>query len=143
MIRAFKEETQKAKGFAMSRKFLTVCIPFLVVGALLTSHSNALAQAETRYQLTFASQLLMESKPNMEKVSTLTTIAYTWRRKGNLSALLIDSIELQGSRDGREIMDLYLSREKVKNNLPGQYDEKTLKDAPSGTKAMMEDSFGK
>lgn len=127
----------------MSRKTLRRIVTLLALAAFLTSRSNAHAQTETRFQLTIASQLLVESKPSVEKVSTLTTIAYTWKRMGALSALLLDSIELQGSRDGREIMDLFLSREKVKNNLSGQFDVKTLKDAPPGTKAMMEDSFGK
>ncbi|MBI3409801.1 MAG: hypothetical protein HY040_15790 [Planctomycetes bacterium] len=133
----------------MSRKTLSRIVPLLAMIAFLTAPSNAHAQtgsaqtgSETRFQLTIASQLLVEAKPGVEKVSTLTNIAYTWKRKGALGTLFLDSIELQGSRDGREIMDLFLSRERVKNNLSGQFDEKTLKDAPPGTKAMMEDSFG-
>ncbi len=122
----------------MRRMFAIAFLVLATVGSLPAGESETNAS----FRLSLVGQLKMEVMGREEKLSSLTTLDYTWKRAGRESTLYFDAADVKVSKDGTEVMNVYMSRDKIKNSLPGQAEEKSYQEAPEKVKALMKDGFG-
>ena len=114
--------------------FLTVVYPFVAF--------SAGKEAAFSYQVKITSWITMKIQGSEMKLKAETIFGYTWKRSKRESTLIFDSSHVKAKQNGKELMDTFMSREKLKNISEGKTEIIRFEDAGEELKNMLRDSFG-
>ncbi|UCH93498.1 MAG: hypothetical protein JSV88_24945 [Candidatus Aminicenantes bacterium] len=94
------------------------------------------------YQIRITSRMTMKIQGLEQKLEADTTLRYTWKRSDQESTLIFDAAHVKAKKNGQELMNTFMSREKLRNISKGETEEVRLEDAAEDLKNMLQDSFG-
>jgi hypothetical protein len=88
------------------------------------------------------SNMIMELGGKQQKIDAHTELEYTWQRKDLERALVIDSVLIKATSNGKDMMNSTMSRNKFTAVDGGKTTEIPFEQAPAELKALLRDSFG-
>jgi hypothetical protein len=94
-----------------------------------------------KFKFTVNSRLDTEIDGKKQKRDAETVVHYTWKESGKERLLSFDSAHIKSSTDGKETMNIFMSRARFKRTIDDQTTEFSLETAPKGVKRLLEDSF--
>lgn len=129
-------------NYSLTRFLVTSCfVMFLTVVYPLVALSKG-KEASFSYQARITSRITMKIQGPEQKLEAETTFRYTWKRSQRESTLILDAAHVKAKQNGKELMNTFMSREKLKNISKGQIEEVRFEDAGEELKKMLRDSFG-
>jgi len=127
----------------MRTALLTLCTVCLVArSGDFACAAAPRSETVSHFKVTIGSKLKTDSEGETEDIDASTEISYTWQAQARQRSLSFDSILVQASVDGKEVMNTFMDRTRVSTpdtdkTKPGPKDS-----APDHLKTALENSFG-
>lgn len=113
---------------------------------ILTPAAPALAadgeKSACSFRMTIVSRVKGNAGGKAIAIDADTTLRYTLERDGREVALIFDEVATRAARDGQVLMDVTMSRARLKEVHDGEVAEVSAADPPQQLKKILEDSFG-
>jgi hypothetical protein len=94
-----------------------------------------------RFKVVIESGINMDVQGTKQKIDADTELKYTWKRSGPERTLNLDAVRVKVEKDGKPLMNTFMSRAKVVNTQEGKANEVPFNDAPADLKTLLRDSF--
>lgn len=116
------------------------CLAVLLISVFAMA-ADTDKEAAHFFNIKIASNVDMEIQGKKQKLDADTELHYTWKRSGRERALSFESALVRANMDGKQLMNIFMSRAKFTNTEQGKTDVVPVENAPEELKKMLQDSF--